>query len=176
MKPPSDARWFGFALLLAAAVLVVGLVVYMGFVAPRIDEMRQLEAACATLRTQLHEQAMVGREREELVRFLDLEGLSVRDDALQEDAITYLARLVKSAGLETLELTSGRGKRTVSSSAAPLGLTVRGRFARILDFVRTLEKSPRLVTVDAFSIEMIDEESVLEADFTVTVYDPKGGL
>ena len=176
MKPPSDSRWLGSSLLLAAAVLVVGLAVYLSFVAPRIGEMRRLEAACASLRTQLYEQAMVGREREELVRFLDREGLSVRDDELQEDGITYLARLVESAGLETLELTSGRGKRTVSSSTAPLGLTVRGRFARILDFVRTLEKSPRLVTVDAFSIEMIDEESVLEADFTVTVYDPKGGL
>jgi len=175
MKPPTDSRWLGFALLLSAAVLVVGLVVYLAFVAPRIGEMRRLEAECATLRAQLYQQSLVGREREALVQFLDTEGLGASLDSLQVDGLTYLGRLVERSRLETLELTSGRGRQTVAS-ATQLGLKVRGRFARLLDFVRTLEMSPRLVTVDAFSIEMIDEENTLEADFTITVYDPKGGL
>ena len=173
VKIPPASLLFGVAILL----LAVGLIVDLGFTQPRVQEVRRLDSERQELLDRLTARSVRDREAEQLARSIgaaDLEGaLEVHGDS---DPVTFLAAALEENNLTTIELSTHATHNTGQFRRTRFTLRVGGRYNRILDFVRTIERSPRLVTVDALSIVEAEDSSLLESRIDVTVFEFSAGL
>lgn len=173
VKIPPASMLLGVAIIL----LAVGLVVDLGFTQPRVQEVRRLDSERRGLLDRLTARSVRDREAEQLARSIgatDLKGaIEVHRNS---DPVTFLATALDDNKLTTIELGTTSSHNTGQLTRTRFSLRVRGRYNRILDFVRTIERSPRLVTVDALSIVEAEDSNLLEGRIDASVYEFSAGI
>ena len=175
MTATAGARRSNALFILAAALLGLGLVVDLGFTRPRLEEIRSLEAARARLHLRRDQRGAREREAKELARLLGADDLASAVSAGQgEDPVDFLGHALERWQLERVQLTTRS-----STSAGPLRQTgytlkVEGSYGGILNFVRSVEMGPRVVTVDAISMVPGTGSAALEAELDLTLYEAAG--
>jgi hypothetical protein len=157
-------------LALAIALIVGGLAVNLLLTGPLLDDIRRLRGERAATMKNVQQDLARGAEHRALGEELGLDPASAVE-APTTDPLVFLGRMLDESGLTRLELTttataeSGRLQRT--------GFVVRaaGDYADILAFVRALESSRRVVTVDALQIETIVGTERQECRLLLSVHD-----
>jgi Tfp pilus assembly protein PilO len=162
-------------ILIGATLALVGAGVTIDFIwaNPLLEKTRAmerqrveaLERINSTIEAQAERQALAGA-----LQVADLAELKQLSD--RSDPIVFLGRLLDRSGLTRLEMTS-----TGTNESARLrqtGFTVRatGEYGQIVDFIRTLEQSARLVTVDVLQIQKSVGAGILECRLSLSVFDP----
>jgi len=160
--------------IVAAALLLLALALDLGFTRPGHDLVQALAVEQARVSTEIGRTSARDIEHRELAERLGVDELGdLVTTTPPEDPLSYLGATLDRSRLTRLELTtmgtssSGRLQRTRFT------LRVLGSYGQILDFVRDLEEGPRLVTVDALTIETMLEQTALEGRLTLSIHDPR---
>ena len=90
----------------------------------------------------------------------------------EEDPVSYLGRMVSSAGLVREEMVMEGVSQEGGLRRTRFYLRVQGGYPRILALVQRLEESARLVSIDAMAIGHELEDSGIEGRLNVSVYSP----
>jgi hypothetical protein len=88
------------------------------------------------------------------------------------DPVTFLGGLIADSRLTRLELATHNAVNVGNLRRTRFSLRVLGTYSRILQLVQSMERSSRLVTVDAFSLQPAAESAALEGRLDVSIYDP----
>jgi len=169
----TDSTRMNLFLALAAVLLAVGLTVDIGFIQPQLRQLRQLSLQRDQLLIQIGQGMDRSRNSQTLTRLLNVSELSLLLPAETDpDPLTYLGELLNESRLTRLELTHAGRTVTDQLLRTQFMLRVTGSYDRTLNFVRAIERGPRLAVVDAFSIEAIKESQMLESRLQVSIYEP----
>ncbi len=173
MRGLPGVRVSGLAMV-AGGLLVVALLLQLAYVQPRLEEVRRLGAQRAGLSRQAGELDRVALEAHFLTRRLQVKDLrEVLSDRHNPDPVAYVGGLLERSGLRRLELSTGSGEADSSFQRVQSTVRVMGTYSQVLDFVRALEDGAPLSSVDALSLEAVQNERMLEARFGITVYRPR---
>ena len=162
-------------IFIASAVLlmVAGLVVDNMMAAPRLREIRDLNAERGRLHSEIINQRSIEAESRHMARLLGVEELNQLPTRPDEDAITYLGAMLDEAKLVRLDLTTHERSDMGSLQRTSFMLRVKGDFKGMQRFVQNLEHGSRLATLDAFKIKQTLDLKELEGRFNLSIYDPK---
>jgi hypothetical protein len=159
----------GFAVLL----LVAGLLVDIAFTQPRLREVRRLRLQRDELLRQLGNLENRQHEVRAIAGLLSVETLAELRATPENTPLIFVGRLLEDSRLTRLELSAAGTSESDSFRRTRFALRVLGSYGRILEFVRTLERGPRLATVDAFAIEAATGPEALEGRLNISIYDPR---
>lgn len=169
----AQTRSLGVAL---AALVVLALAIDFAGLRPAVARIRRLEARRAELTARFVAQNERERETEFLARVLGSSAGAPGDTSdPPADPMTIVDGFIARRALECTELASKPAEESGQVTRARLNTVVRGSFAQVLGFVRDLEQSPRVITIDALWLEAIPGTARLEGRLSLSVYSPKQG-
>jgi len=172
MRAPSASRMHIF-LAVAAALIGISLTVDLGFIQPRVRQLRQLGLQRDQLLEQIGQGMDRGRYRKDLARYLKVADLSeLLNHESDSDPLTYVGEMLDASRLTRLELTHAGTSRSDHLQRTQFALRVLGDYEHILSFLCDLERGPRLATIDAFSISTVRDSRSLEGRLNISIYDP----
>lgn len=160
-------------LMVAGILLVCGLLVDVAFTRGQVEAKRRLLERRAVLQGDL--KPIQGRERKvrQMASAFGAPDLAAAVQSLHEpDPVTYLGRVVASSGLVGREMVMESTSDEGGLRRTRFFLRVQGGYPRIVALVKALENGPRLVSIDALSVERQGEESGLEGRLNVSVFSP----
>jgi hypothetical protein len=163
----------GAVLGFAVSLLVAGLLVDIAFTQPRLREVRRLRLQRDELLHQLGNVENREHEVKAIAELLSVDTLAELRPAPDDDPLTFVGRLLEGSRLTRLELSTTGTSETESFRRTRFALRVLGSYGRILEFVRNLERGPRLATVDAFVIEAATGPEALEGRLNISIHDPR---
>lgn len=173
MRPAFSIDSVRTHLILAAILLAAGLIVNVGFVRPGGGQIVRLMAARDEARIRLGQQQALDAEAQRLAASLGVSDLAeAMSGSALSDPVTFLGGLIADARLTRLELATHASADVGKIHRTRFSLRVLGSYERVLQLVQAMEESPRLVTVDAFSLQPAVESALLEARLDVSIYDP----
>ena len=173
MKPVMTGASARTHVILAAVLLAAGLLVDIGFIRPGRGELARLKAAREDTRLRLGQQRALDEEAGSLAASLGVSDLAeAMSGATLSDPVTFLGGLIADARLTRLELATHASADAGSLHRTRFSLRVLGAYPRILQLVQSMERSSRLVTVDAFSLQPAADSADLEGRLDVSIYDP----
>jgi hypothetical protein len=151
-----------------------------GLYRPQARRLAAAEEALAGLQTQL---AARDRRRTQDQDILESLGLSDSGSGLEtvlgtESGIVYLNRHIDDASLRRLDFRTEPGGVDGPFQVERFFITVEGSGTRLLDFIRTLESSPRLSRFEQIRLDPVDESTNLTMRSRVAIYSlpaPAGG-
>jgi Tfp pilus assembly protein PilO len=159
----------------AWVLLLLGLVLDLALVRGQMAELRRLRAEEARLQTRYREIRNRGAETLGLAEHFGVEDLDrLEEDYAAVDAVAFLADALSAARLRRLELGTEESSRGRHLRRTQFFLRAQGTHQRILDFIRRMEGGPRVVTLEALSIQRILGSNQLELRANLSVYDPAG--
>ncbi|MBD3162614.1 MAG: hypothetical protein GF346_09625 [Candidatus Eisenbacteria bacterium] len=157
---------------LATLPLLAGVAIDLGSTQPRIDRVRALNDRRVELFERAEVQRSLEREAEQLARCI---GVAALDSAVaasaDEDPVAFLAAAIDDAGLERLELATQTSTEAAKIRRSRYAVRVRGSYAKIVSFIRTVEQAPEVVTVDALTITPALDSDQLEGRIDVSVFE-----
>jgi hypothetical protein len=163
------------ALLVAAGLLVCGLVIDAALARPRLQELRRLSARRTEALAQLTQSIEREREARQAAQLLGVEELAdLTARYPRGDVLGYIAQALDRARVERLELAGRASAADGRLQRTELVVRVRGSYARILQLVNDLERGPRLVKIGTLIIEPDPESAALQAQLGLSVYDLVG--
>lgn len=158
-------------LLMAVGLLAAGLLVEVALIAPRMRELTRLAQQRTELLGQLAEAH--GRERQaaQIARLLGAGSLEAAYAAYPRgDALSLTAEAIAQARLERVELLAREKRLEGALQCTDLVVRVRGPYARILQWVGSLERGPALVRIGSVVINPHPDSQLLDAVLSLSVY------
>ena len=107
-----------------------------------------------------------------LAELLHVQDLAELQRPPAEDAVAYLSRLLREAGLQTLNLGISGNKRFTDLTRTDLMVRAAGDYPALVSFVHALESGRRLVRIEDFEITAGLDGRNLEGRFQVALFDP----
>jgi hypothetical protein len=171
-REPTGSTW---VVLLATGLVVGGVALDFGFTQPQRRAVEQLRRQRADL---LGRTAEINSRDAEQKRWAAYLGAASLDAALGErrgqDPIRILGDAMDSSGLRRLELGSQATGETERLRRSRLFLRALGSYPQITQFVASLERDSRLITVDALTIQPATDSNGLELRMNLSIYEPRG--
>jgi Tfp pilus assembly protein PilO len=162
-------------ILIGAAMALMGAGVTIDFIwaSPLLQKTRAMERQRAEALDRINSAIETQAERQALARALQVADLAeLKELSDSSDPIVFLGRLLDRSGLTRLEMTSTGTNDSARLRQTGFTLRATGEFSQIVDFIRTLEQSPRLVTVDVLQIQKSVGAGILECRLSLSVFDP----
>jgi hypothetical protein len=162
-------------LLITAMLLVCGLAADVLLTRPALMRTRRLTAQREKALKQFDQLRARDDERNLLAAVLgasDLEEVIAGRD--ETDGFVFLGEALAAAGLERLELATQESGASRHLRRSRFSLLARGGYDQVLLFLRSLEQSGRLVTVDVVKIDRVIGGKQLECRLNISIYDVQG--
>jgi hypothetical protein len=160
----------------ALILLVVGLALHLGFTRAKGAEVRRLSAQLDALQAQAIDQAGRREQTRALAQRLGGPDLATALQAQREvEPIEFLGRELAAAGLRSLELGTDAVGQTGGLRRTRYFVRAEGHYEAVLRFVRAIELSPRVLSVDGFTIERPAGTSTLDVRIELSIFEPLQG-
>ena len=153
-------------------LVVLGVLVDVAVLSPRMDELTRLTGERSDLELRLG--TVVGSKfrQSDAERALRIEDLDAYLDSDVEDVTSYIGRMITQAGLTRLELSTNKRSETDQLVRTDFSMRVNGRYDQIVEFVKIIESNERFAAIDEFSIQAPLIGDNLEGRFNLSIYDP----
>ncbi|MDZ4803244.1 MAG: hypothetical protein SGI90_00095 [Candidatus Eisenbacteria bacterium] len=168
-------------LLIVAALSVAGLVgIEFGFYRPQRARLKAAEARLTSVQMQVD---ATERRRRGDARILEALGVADDPQALRrfmgtESGLIYLNRTIDASRLTRVDFRTEPVSIDGPFTIERFFITVEGSGLRLLDFIRTIESSPRLARFDQIRMDPVDDSGSLAMRARVSIYsltDGSGG-
>jgi len=165
------------ALFPALALLVLGLLVDVGFTSARRNELRRLTERRDTLRAQLAGLESRDQRIHEIARRLGGEDLASALSAQQAvDPVNFLGRTLSDTGLHGLELGTEGSSQSGQVRRTRYFVRAEGSYGALQRFVQHVERGPRVLAVDGFTVEKVIDANSLDIRINLSLYEPLARL
>ena len=158
-------------MMVAAGLLLTGLVIDVGFTRPRAAEVRSLTARRMTLSSQMTVLAAEGSAARRLQDRLGPEARAEMPSAPGSE-LGWLAHEIEVAGLRRLEIVSREAGVQERFLVARYSLRASGSYRRVLELVQRLEADRRLVVIESLRLAPVGEWGELEAGLDLALVTP----
>ncbi len=173
---PKDRAHLRPLLFLAVLMLLAAVAVEVGMTRPQRLELDRIAGERQRLMEELQDHQNHLRQGDELAAYLEVGNLvDLLEGVGDGDAVSYLNGKLAEAKLTQLELITEASSAYGKLHRSQFSLRLTGRYAGVLQFVRSLEQDRRLATIDAFVITEIEGSSQIEGRFNISIYDTGRG-
>lgn len=159
--------------LIVAALSVAGLIgIEFGFYRPQRARLTAAEAKLTNVQMQV---SATERRRRGDARILEALGAADDPQALRrfmgmENGLIYLSRAIDASRLTRVDFRTEPASVEGPFTVERFFITVEGSGIRLLDFIRTMESSPRLARFDQIRMDPVDESGSLAMRARVSIY------
>jgi len=159
--------------LIVAGLSLAGLVgIEFGFYRPQRARLKAAEAKLANVQMQV---GATERRRRGDARILEALGAADDPQALRrfmgtESGLIYLSRAIDTSRLTRVDFRTEAAIVEGPFTVEKFFITVEGSGIRLLDFIRTIESSPRLARFDQIRLDPVDESGSLAMRARVSIY------